>query len=242
MCIWRTRLFAFIPHTGPEGWLDKIPFVPLHWFVYSLATPGNYTWTNSKTSETFSGQAYMHQEKNWGDAFPPSWIWTQGVNTVQSTAFAGSFGVINFGPFGVPAHLYGYRNYEKNITLNFKPTNSYVSKTIDGCLGKVSFIIRSLTHKVELNVVTSPLTLNDSCLLWPTAKGFAPVCVESYVARAETTVYKFYGFGYSKIDYSVFEKSALEFGGKYLCSLTNPCQQRKESVLRSKDLGKDNEL
>ena len=142
----------------------------------------------------------------------------------------------------MPAHLYGYRNYKKNIILNFRPTNSYVSKTINGCLGKVSLTIRSLTHKVELNVVASPLTLNDSCLLGPTAEGFAPVCVESYVARAETTVYKFYGFGYRKIDYSVFEKSALEFGGEYLCSQTNPCQQRMESVLRNKDSGHENEV
>ena len=125
------------------------------------------------------------------------------MNSIQSTAFAGSFGVLNFGPLGVPAHLYGYRNFKKNINLNFRPSNSYVSKTIDGCSGKASFIIRSLTHKVELNVVTSPLILKDSCLLGPTAEGFAPVCVESFVARAETTVYKFHGYGYSKIDYSV---------------------------------------
>ncbi|XP_072046749.1 uncharacterized protein [Amphiura filiformis] len=207
---------------GPEGWLENIPFVPLHWFVYSLATSGNYTWTNQETSETFHGLATMHQEKNWGDSFPPSWFWTQGVSTHQNTAYAGSFGVINFGPVGIPAHLYGYRNFKKNLILNFRPDNSYVTKSIDGCQGKVKFTIKSLTHKIELNIITPRSTL-DKCLLGPTVKGFAPICVESYVGSTETTVYKLGGSGYTKIDYSVFENAALEFGGGYLCS-SGPCK------------------
>ncbi|XP_072046750.1 uncharacterized protein [Amphiura filiformis] len=207
---------------GPEGWLKDIPFVPLHWFVYSLATSGNYTWVNQESSENFQGQATVHQEKNWGDSFPPSWIWTQGVNEKQNTAYAGSFGVVNFGPVGVPAHLYGYRNFKKNITLNFRPDNSYVTKSIYGCYGKVAFTITSLTHKIELNIVTPTSTL-DKCLLGPTVKGFAPICVESYVASTETTVYKLGGSGYTKIDYSVFENAALEFGGGYICP-SGPCE------------------
>ena len=150
------------------------------------------------------------------------------MNTTKSTAFAGSFGVVNFGPLGVPAHLCGYRNYKKNLTLNFRPDNSYVTKTIDGCLGKAAFTIRSLTYKVEMNIVTSSSTLEE-CLLGPTVEGFAPVCIESYVASAEITVYKFNGSGYSKIDYSVFENAALEFGGGYMCP-SRPCESSQISL------------
>ena len=149
------------------------------------------------------------------------------MNTNQWTAFAGSFGVVNFGPLVVPAHLCGYRNYEKDLSLNFRPDNSYVTKTIDGCLGKVTFTIKSLTYKMEIDIAAPPSTLVE-CLLGPTVEGFAPVCIESFVATAEITVYKFNGISYSKIDYSVFKNAALEFGGGYMCS-SRPCQSSPSS-------------
>ena len=217
---------SFFPLTGPEGWLRHLPFIPLHWFVYSLATPGNYTWTNLlTTTDRISGKGTMHQEKNWGDSFPPSWIWTEGTggDTTASSgvAYAGSFGVVEIGPLTIPAHLYGYRNYNKNISLDFRPDNSYTSTNMDACLGKFSVVIRSIRYKVEINIVAPPSTLGK-CLYGPTVTGFLPVCVESFVATTETVVYKLTYSGYEKIDYSFIKKAALEFGSGYICS-SGPC-------------------
>ena len=34
-----------IPWLGPEGLVEFLPFVPLHWFVYSLGSDATYNYT-----------------------------------------------------------------------------------------------------------------------------------------------------------------------------------------------------
>ena len=69
--------------SGPEGWLTSLPFLPLHWFVYSTGSTGTYSWTESNNS--FSGQALAHQEKNWGDSFPPGWVCQKLIGVLSKT-------------------------------------------------------------------------------------------------------------------------------------------------------------
>lgn len=208
---------------GPEGWLDHVPFLPLHWFVYSLGSELiNYNWVNDKTGELLRGrQGLVHQEKNWGNSFPPAWIWAEGVDGPSGSSFAVSLGVLGLETFEIPAHLIGYRS--SAVTLNFKPTDSVLTKYIDGCNGSMNATVTGLVHKLEFEIHAPPSTL-QTCLLGPTLDGFAPVCVESYIAIATFHVYKLTLSGYELVETWTFNMSALEFGGIYLCQEKNPCQ------------------
>lgn len=209
---------------GPEGWIDKVPFLPLHWFVYSLGSELiNYNWVNEVTGEMLRGrQGLVHQEKNWGKGFPPAWIWGEGVDRPSGSSFAFSLGVLDFATFNVPAHLIGYRS--SAVTLNFRPTNSELTKHIDGCSGIVNGTVKSLAHQLEFEIQVPPSTL-QTCLLGPTEDGFAPVCVESYIAVGNFHVYKLTLSGYELIENRAFQSAALEFGGLYLCLQKNPCEK-----------------
>ena len=209
---------------GPEGLIDKLPLLPLHWFVYSLGSKlQDYRWVNHATGEVLRGrQGLVHQEKNWGNGFPPAWIWGEGGDGPSGSSFAVSLGVLEIAKFDVPAHLIGYRS--SAVTLNFRPTNSVLTKHIDGCSGIMAATVESFMHKLEFEVHAPPSTF-QTCLLGPTEDGFAPVCVESYIALANFHVYKRTWSGYQLIESRTFHSAALEFGGKYLCQKKNPCQK-----------------
>ena len=69
---------SFVYHAGAAA---KLPFVNLHWYVYSLATPVNWTFHDPQLGpETLAGQGWAHMEKNWGRAFPDEWVWAQGMS------------------------------------------------------------------------------------------------------------------------------------------------------------------
>ena len=57
-----------------------LPFLHLHWYVYSLATPVTWAFHDPKmTHEPLTGHGFAHMEKNWGRTFPDKWVWAQGL-------------------------------------------------------------------------------------------------------------------------------------------------------------------
>lgn len=116
--------------------------------MYSLGSEINYNWVNDDTGELLRGRKGLtHQEKNWGNSFPPAWIRAEGVDGPSGSSFAVSLGVLGIDTFNIPAHLIGYRS--SAATLNFKPTNSVLTKFIDGCSGRMNATVTGLSHKLE---------------------------------------------------------------------------------------------
>lgn len=204
---------------GPEGWINKLPFIPLHWFVFSLRSPIiSYELTNSENGKLISGNnGVVHMEKNWGVSFPKGWVWSQGV-TPMNVSFALSGGLVTLAHVTTTQFLFGYRNPAKNITLNFRPGNSFFSSSHDGCSGRFEITIKSLflTRKVALSAFAKPKTFSD-CLYGPEVTGFRPVCTESYDAAVKVTVYERSYLTWKTVDEQILKKSALEFGGEYTC-------------------------
>ena len=65
--------------------------------------------------------------------------------------------------------------------------------------------------------MSAPTASYDNCLLGPTEQGFAPICVESYVATIDIKVYE-RSFPRDKlVEDRSFKNSALEFGGEFIC-------------------------
>ena len=208
---------------GPMGWLTSLP-IPLSWFVYSLGSPvRQYKWTELKSGKSVSGTGFVHMEKNWGRTFPEGWIWAEGMNNDRTVVFAATYGPVGFGPVGVPGHLIGYRNYEKQISVDFRPDNSYLSKTFDGCTGFANFTLHSVTWKLTIDIRTAPDTYSE-CLLGPMTNGFDHVCQESYVGHAQIKVYKRKYLSYQLVDTQQLDLVALEFGGTFSCN--NVCVVR----------------
>ena len=211
---------------GPEGWIDHVPFLPLHWFIYSLGSKvSSYKWYNSVTGESIEGTSgRAHQEKNWGKGFPPAWIWAEGFDFTSGASFALSLGVLDIFHVDVPAHLIGYRSPSSDLILNFRPTNSFLEKSFDGCTGQINVTVTGWGHKMVFELWTEPSTL-QTCLLGPTERGFVPVCVESYSSVGMFYVYEISFNGYRLVEKREFTRCALEFGGDYVCPDKNPCKK-----------------
>ena len=196
---------------GPEGWADYLP-LPLHWFVYSSCSAVVFYKFSVGGEVVYEGRrGTAHMEKNWGKSFPEAWIWSQGISP-QNTSYAISGGPLELGPIPVTAYLFGYRNPNKNISINFHPYDSVVSVTKNGCQGFVNVTAEGLVHTVSLFVTADPLSFSR-CLYGPESRGFRPVCKESYDASATVSVFKHKNL----IDKQFIANAALEFGGKNVC-------------------------
>ena len=207
--------------SGPEGWLGNLP-LPLHWFVYSVRSPLTFfELQNVDTGKIIRGtNGAVHLEKNWGKSFPKKWIWSEGVSRDKSNiCFAISGGLVDLSIISVDAYLIGYRNPSAGIDLSFRPDNSIVTTTIDGCKGNVSVKVNALSHVVEFQLFASPKTFS-SCLFGPELNGFQRACVESYDAIATITISQrsFFGSAYKVMDKREIPNVALEFGGNSVCN------------------------
>ena len=203
---------------GPMGIWDAWLPLPLYWFVYSVRTPiVRYTWQDTTTGQSFSSTSgVVHMEKNWGNSFPTAWMWAQGYSSSTGATFAITYGPINilFQSISVDGHLAGYRNPRADISVDFRPDNSYKSVTHDACRGETSFEFTSLTYTLSIQMSSSMGTYSG-CLYGPMQNGFRPVCVESYASIAVVELRKTI-FG-QLVDRQEFTNTALEFGGDFTC-------------------------
>lgn len=216
---------------GPMGVAIKVPYLGLYWFVYSLGTQTEYeysTFEMTKSGEAIltnqlTGQALAHQEKNWGDTFPSAWIWAQGVSEDNTVHFA-----LAGGPKGLPLvpfikpvlWLVGYRS-PKVGSWDFDPQHidTVFVPSVDACSGHFTLTVKNLVRKLIIDIQANPETFNE-CLYGPSENGFAPMCLESFVAEANVTAYERKGLTWELIETNILPMSALEFGGDYTCK---PC-------------------
>lgn len=213
---------------GPAGWLHKLP-LPLAWFVYSLGSDVKFSWHDSRTGEYYNGKGLAHMEKNWGKSFPTAWFWAEGIRHSDRVSFAMSGGPVGFGPISITGHLIGYRNPVKDISLDYRPDNSYMSMGRDACNGVLNITVTSVMHKVSV-FMKAPVGTFSGCLYGPEENGFQKACSESFKATTEIVAYRRPIFGsFKEIDRQVLEGAALEFGGGFLCkSLCDPSAVESE--------------
>ena len=199
---------------GPEGWAGRLPFLGLQWFVYSLASPVQYTIVLPDGNER-SGRGFVHQEKNWGAAFPSAWIWAEASLPTKDVVLALAGGPTPVGPWTVPnAWLIGYRSPAAN--LSFHPQDlPIITSNPDACNGVFTMSASGPVHRLEIAFKASPDSFTR--IPCPTEKGFAEYSVESYSSVANVYVYERGIFGEAMIDSQEIPNAAIEFGGKYRC-------------------------
>lgn len=202
------------PGDSPEGWAGKLPFLGLHWFVFSLHSKASFKLTTSVGIISDSGRA--HQEKNWGTAFPTSWIWAEAVGE-GSTRLALAGGPAPIGPIIVPdAYLLGYRS--EKLNWNFHPQDpSIFFPKIDACAGTYELTAASGLRMLKISMKMDPSALGGQFVVGgPTRTGFRSDSVETY--RTHVTVEAFSGIFHETLEEKVvFVAGALEFGGDIRC-------------------------
>jgi len=116
--------------------------------------------------------------------------------------------------------MMGYRNPDKGLDLNFRPTDSSVSVDVNGCSGTVHMTINTWSYRVHITLEGNRNTFNTG---WygPDVSGFPPQCVQNYNATAHIKVYKKRFWSSSLLDEQTFLGAALEFGGTNVCE--NDC-------------------
>lgn len=198
--------------------------------MYSLATPGSYRWLNLTSNEILEGEGFLHQEKNWGNSFPPEWIWSEGYDPFQNITYAGTFGTLRFGPIPVQALLFGYRNYKRGLSIDFRPDNSFATKELNPCNGTAYVTIYSVRYTVYVNI-SAPQTTFGTCLCGPSDDGFYPLVTESFVSTTRIQVKEHLTWWDSVyrsgaiIEDVVIHRVALEFGDAFMCD-RNPCTEK----------------
>lgn len=202
---------------GPEGWAGKLPFLGLHWFVFSLGSPVEYR-LRLPSGEVREGSGVVHQEKNYGGTFPTAWIWGEAVSESAGVALALAGGPAPVGPIIVPnAWLIGYRS--PLVNLSFHPQDlPLITATPSACEGRFDISAASLVggHRLQVAFTSSPQSY--AALYCPTPKGFSVDSVESYSAEVTVTVWQRTLTGEKLLESHTLSNAALEFGGTFMCA------------------------
>lgn len=193
-----------------------MPFLGLHWFVYSLNSAATFEFS-SPLDAKIADVGHAHQEKNWGTAFPSSWIWAEAFGSGQKRlALAG--GPVPIGPIVVPnSFLVGYRS--EKLNWNFHPQDPSLSKPIlDACKGTLDLKVSSFRRMLKIHMEFIPNKRGGLFTVGgPTLSGFRDDSVENY--RTKITVSAYSGIFHRKHEETIeFTSGALEFGGDYRCT------------------------
>lgn len=203
---------------GPEGLIEFLPIVPLHWFVYSLGSEATYDYVMLDEVNTMvSNSGYAHQESNWGTIFPPAWVWSEGVNSTNSRQFALSGGELTVDETSLTTWLVAY--HSPLIQWQFRPTlpNTEYITNIDACSGSFSITAKDSIRKLVISATAPQESFIDVSV--PTKDGFvSDTAVESFSTEVTVKGYiKLPWIGYVLVDRYQFTNAALEFGADYMC-------------------------
>ncbi len=199
---------------GPEGWLSNLP-LPLHWYVYNMGGLASYRLRYRAADGTLrevKGRGRVHQEKNWGEVFPRSWIWLQAFDHEAALSIAGGDLEIN----GVVTHTYlvGYRT--KNVSIDFNLGQGLLTSFTD----RIQACARSFEMTAdngEYRLVLKATGSDFAELSIPTNTGYERNgAIESFKSRIQLQLFRASGFvlapSYSLIETRTIKDAALELG------------------------------
>lgn len=201
----------------PESLLVRLP-LPLHWHVQSLASKCHFNLeipNQNIPEEDKTGEAMIHDEKNWAHSFPSAHMWLQARDGDRSFCCAG--GQI----LGMEAFLLGYRS--KNLNIDFRPPfalrfgglSPFMSYSSNWDSRTFEARIQSFRQKITIRA-SAPIGSFFS-LSSPFPEGHRENFLgQSFQATIEVKVYESGWFSpWKLIREDKFEQGSLEFGGAY---------------------------
>ena len=204
---------------GPEGLLQFVP-LPLHWYVHNTHGQASYSvdYIQDGVKKHLSGVGVVHQEKNWGQIFPESWVWMQATNDNAYLTLAG--GDLGVGPITAHTYLVGYRSTKVSADFNLgQGLLTSFHDSVDWCQRSFKMISYSGVYKLEIKATAAPSSF--VALSIPTNTGYQQRgAFESFTAHVSSRIYRVNGFvltpDYTLIEAQEFNQAALEFGANAL--------------------------
>ncbi len=209
--------------TGPEGFMSFLP-LPLHWHVASLGSAAEYQYTieDQGQSRSVAGTGWAHQEKNWGEIFPPAWIWGEGVTGNNSAQIAFAGGKAALGPFTLTTWLVGFRSPAVAWDFRASIPGTIFHSEIDACSGQ--YFLQATNAVQTLTIEASAPLDTFASVSIPTEDGYRPNGgIESFSADIIVRAYRHDPLGgllgiKRLVDEQFFTNAALEFGADYQCA------------------------
>ena len=211
------------------GWVTELPGPPLKWHVHHLKGKASGR-VRVKKDETWLidssfDQAPVHQEKNWGSAFPKRWIWMQSnlFEGRPDVAFAAAGGPVfgfDHSPSGYMMGLrwrdqfFNWRTQDghafKDVSFDHSPTQDLVSW---------SFSAESLRYRVEVTATApySELIAVDV----PAEGGLEFGAFEHLSADITINLFQREGLAWRWLDQVHSSRSAVEAGGEFAHQLSH---------------------
>ena len=201
----------------PEGLFIHFP-LPLHWHVQSLSSSCKFNLSipghNLPQSDT-SGEATVHQEKNWATSFPSAHIWVQCREGDRGFCCAG--GII----LGMEAFLLGYRSAD--LSLDFRPPfalrflgiGPLMSYQTDWDNRTFELSVQSFRQKITVHAQAPKGSFFPLSSPFPDGHR-SNFLGQSFQAKIEVRIYQSGWIGpWRLVREDVFERGSLEFGGAF---------------------------
>lgn len=200
------------------GWVTEAPGVPLRWHVHHLKGEARGTVRIDGAARTFDGAA-LHQEKNWGRAFPSRWIWLQANDFEDrpDVALAAAGGPI-FAPSWSPSgYMLGLRWRDRFFTFRTQDTHQFPLARFEideeNGLARWSLDAENLRHRVEIRAHADAGALIPIDV--PADGGLAVGAVEHLAATVDVTLYARDGLGWRLLGTARTHTAAVEAGGEF---------------------------
>lgn len=199
------------------GWATEFPAIPLKWHVHHLKAFASGTIQTPEGSWAITDYP-MHQEKNWGRAFPNEWYWFQSNHFEgrPDVAFAAASGPMWSNQLAPTGYMAGLRWNDQFFTWRTQDTHSLTLSLfwIDVDAGEAVWHMIGDSHRYRVDVeVWAPIDELITIDI-PTSDGLIPGAVEHLSAEMRISIHEKTLFGWEHIDTVYSSAAAVEAGGQ----------------------------
>ena len=199
------------------GWATEFPQIPLRWHVHHLkAFASGYIQTPEGSWDV---EDYpLHQEKNWGRAFPTEWYWFQSNHFEgrPDVAFAAASGPIWSNALAPTGFMAGLRWNDEFFTWRTQDTHSLALSWfwVDEEAGEARWHLIGDSRRYRVDVEVWAPVDELIAIDIPTVDGLVPGAVEHLSADMKISIYERTLFGWEHIDTVHSSSAAVEAGGE----------------------------
>ena len=199
------------------GWATEFPAIPLKWHVHHLKAFASGEIQTPEGSWEVTDYP-MHQEKNWGRAFPTEWYWFQSNHFEgrPDVAFAAASGPVWSHRLAPTGFMAGLRWNDQFFTWRTQDTHSLVMSWfwIDEEAGEARWHLIGDSHRYRVDVeVWAPIDELITIDI-PTSNGLIPGAVEHLSADMKISLYEKTILGWHHVDTVYSSAAAVEAGGR----------------------------
>ncbi|MDE1461496.1 hypothetical protein [Spartinivicinus poritis] len=196
------------PGQTPYGFITDIPFVGGKWFIFTMGTSVQYSYSDN--DESYGGYGTVYLDKGWyTKEDSPSFMYILGINDKQQLMMTGA------AAGSIPIELWAgrYLSQQSDITLYPAIAGLSMKRTLDACKGELHIEFNKLTKKITVDAKANINDFYISRMPSMLVLGGDQPIMKSMKATLDVNVYEF-GQLTEQVN---FPQGVLEFGGNVFC-------------------------